>query len=119
MSGDSYSGCVPVIIAGALIFWTLRGCEHQEALKRESRVEAATEQALESVSDSSFADYGDTGECTEDCSGHEAGYEWAKDREVEDEVDCSGNSESFIDGCRAYARARESAVEDAVDAAEY
>ena len=85
----------------------------------ESRIEAATEQALETVSDSSFADYGDTGECTEDCSGHEAGYEWAKDREVEDEVDCSGNSESFIDGCRAYARARESAVEDAVDAAEY
>jgi hypothetical protein len=42
-------------------------------------------------------------ECTEDCSGHEAGYEWARDRGIDDPDDCGGNSWSFEEGCRAYA----------------
>lgn len=41
--------------------------------------------------------------CSEDCSGHEAGYEWAEDNGISDLVDCGGNSQSFIEGCRAYA----------------
>src|SRR5690606_39170545 len=43
-------------------------------------------------------------ECTVDCSGHEAGYEWAQDRGIEHPDDCGGNSISFIEGCEAYAR---------------
>lgn len=41
--------------------------------------------------------------CTEDCTGHKAGYEWAEDRGISDPADCGGNSKSFIEGCRAYA----------------
>jgi hypothetical protein len=41
-------------------------------------------------------------ECTQDCGGHEAGYQWAEDNGVDDEDDCGGNSESFIEGCKAY-----------------
>lgn len=41
--------------------------------------------------------------CTKDCSGHEAGYNWAENRGIESPDDCSGNSNSFIEGCRAYA----------------
>lgn len=41
-------------------------------------------------------------ECTDDCSGHEAGYNWAEENGIEDEGDCGGNSNSFIEGCRAY-----------------
>lgn len=41
-------------------------------------------------------------ECTEDCSGHEAGYEWASDKGINDIDDCGGNSDSFIEGCEAY-----------------
>jgi hypothetical protein len=40
--------------------------------------------------------------CTVDCSGHEAGYEWAEKQGIEYESDCSGNSNSFIEGCNAY-----------------
>jgi hypothetical protein len=40
--------------------------------------------------------------CTVDCSGHEAGYQWASDRGIADEDDCTGNSESFIEGCKAF-----------------
>ena len=41
--------------------------------------------------------------CTEDCSGHDAGYEWAQDNAIDDPDNCGGNSWSFEEGCRAYA----------------
>lgn len=41
--------------------------------------------------------------CTVDCSGHEAGYTWAESRGVEHPDDCGGRSQSFIEGCQAYA----------------
>lgn len=40
--------------------------------------------------------------CTEDCSGHEAGFEWAEENGIEDVDDCGGNSNSFIEGCESY-----------------
>jgi hypothetical protein len=45
--------------------------------------------------------HGDT--CKDDCSGHEAGYDWAEDHDITDPDDCGGKSESFIEGCEAYA----------------
>lgn len=45
--------------------------------------------------------------CTQDCSGHAAGYNWAEDNEIDDPDDCSGNSQSFIEGCRSYAEERQ------------
>lgn len=41
--------------------------------------------------------------CTVDCSGHEAGYTWAEGRGIEHPDDCGGRSQSFIEGCQAYA----------------
>lgn len=40
--------------------------------------------------------------CTQDCSGHEAGYEWAEEKGIDDIDDCGGNSNSFIEGCESY-----------------
>jgi len=45
----------------------------------------------------------DNWDCTGDCSGHEAGYEWAGDNGISEPDDCGGNSDSFIEGCQAYA----------------
>lgn len=45
--------------------------------------------------------------CTQDCSGHEAGYDWAERRGIDDPDDCSGNSNSFVEGCRAWAESQE------------
>ena len=47
----------------------------------------------------SYAGY----DCTEDCSGHEAGYQWAEENGIYDADDCGGNSWSFEEGCRSYA----------------
>jgi len=37
------------------------------------------------------------------CAGHEAGWRWARARRIDDPNKCGGRSESFIEGCRAYA----------------
>ncbi len=48
---------------------------------------------------SNYSGYG----CTDDCSGHQAGYDWAELNDITDPYDCSGNSQSFIEGCEEYA----------------
>ena len=45
--------------------------------------------------------------CTGDCSGHEAGFEWARENDIGDGSDCGGNSQSFIEGCEAFAEERQ------------
>ena len=50
--------------------------------------------------------------CTVDCSGHEAGYEWAEENSITDPNDCDGKSNSFIEGCQAYAEEQESDEEE-------
>lgn len=66
------------------------------------------------VDDLSYESYGSIGEpygCTDDCSGHEAGFEWAKENGVTD-GSCYGDSASFIEGCQAYADAIEEKVDE-------
>jgi hypothetical protein len=54
--------------------------------------------------------------CTDDCSGHEAGYAWAEEQEISDPDDCGGNSLSFIEGCESYAeKAQEQRREEEED----
>jgi hypothetical protein len=49
--------------------------------------------------------------CTEDCSGHEAGYAWAETNDIHYEGDCIGKSKSFIEGCLAYIEDNENILE--------
>jgi hypothetical protein len=54
-------------------------------------------------SPNTFAGY----ECTQDCSGHEAGYAWAEEHGITDGDACDAagehsNSPSFAEGCHAY-----------------
>lgn len=40
--------------------------------------------------------------CSDDCSGHIAGYNWAAENYIDDENDCKETSQSFMEGCLAY-----------------
>ncbi len=40
--------------------------------------------------------------CTQDCSGHIAGYEWAEKKNIAQHENCGGWSNSFIEGCHAW-----------------
>ena len=51
-------------------------------------------------------------DCTVDCSGHQAGYDWAERHDITDEDNCGGNSESFIEGCKAYVREQQGIAAD-------
>ncbi len=57
-------------------------------------------------------------ECTEDCSGHDAGREWAEQRGITSPDDCGGKSWSFEEGCRSYAEEQQSSSGDDAEAGE-
>ena len=41
--------------------------------------------------------------CGGDCSSHEDGYSWASAHQISNPRDCRGTSETFIEGCLAFA----------------
>ena len=77
--------------------------------------ERAESAAAEAVAGTTYSDQGAPYGCTDDCSGHNAGYEWASNNEVTDPSDCGGNSQSFIEGCQAYAEAYQEAKDQALE----
>jgi hypothetical protein len=44
--------------------------------------------------------------CNQECSGHEAGYDWAADNDISDPDDCTGDSLAFVEGCQEFAEER-------------
>ncbi len=40
--------------------------------------------------------------CTENCQDANAGYEWAKSQDFNEESDCGGKTEAYQDGCQVY-----------------
>jgi len=40
--------------------------------------------------------------CTQDCSGHKAGFEWSQRKGIQEKEECGGHSNSFIEGCYAW-----------------
>ena len=79
--------------------------------EREFDEDAAIERATEELAFETYSSIGEPFGCTEDCSGHEAGFEWAKQNEITDGW-CGGNSESFIEGCQAYEDAIQEKIEE-------
>ena len=48
--------------------------------------------------------------CTVDCSGYDAGYEWAKQRDIDDDDYCPDGNKSFYEGCAAYVNGTDSGI---------
>ncbi|WP_178083604.1 hypothetical protein [Pseudomonas sp. DY-1] len=44
----------------------------------------------------------DGNDCLDDCSGHQAGYEWAESNDIDDDSACSTDSPSFNEGCQSF-----------------
>lgn len=43
-------------------------------------------------------------QCSDDCSGHIAGYQWAKKNQLDDPAKCGETLESFREGCVIYTK---------------
>ncbi len=69
--------------------------------------DAAREAAEDEVASDSYQSIGSPYGCTDDCSGHEAGFAWRRDNGYS----TPGNSNSFYEGGQAF----DDAVEEAVD----
>jgi hypothetical protein len=103
------------------VFWAvflLSGCSEQTSTQSQSHSQPLTKESISTYESTSIAEYDEPEvyeestfngyECTDDCSGHEAGYEWAEEQEITDPSDCDGNSNSFIEGCESYADEQQS-----------
>jgi hypothetical protein len=108
------SGCgtVLALVIGAVVLYQCHksGEEHAQAIADDKVLERTAE-----IQSGTYQDtYGDEG-CTSDCSGHEAGFKWAREHNITSEGDCSsyGDTEgSFAQGCKAYVQAEEQAEQD-------
>lgn len=88
------------LILAVLFFSENKKESHITPTLNESYVpQSQPETVIPSYSNSTFSGY----PCTDDCSGHEAGYNWAEEHDIDDPDNCDGNSNSFIEGCQAYA----------------
>jgi hypothetical protein len=114
LTGYGLGRVVALIIVGALTCQCSQGNEERsEAPKEDQVADRAADIRAGSYEDAR----GDEG-CTSDCSGHEAGFEWAKDNDITSEDDCSSHGDtdgSFAEGCKAYVNAEETAADEGKD----
>jgi len=110
-----------LIVAEVLAALVLSGCGSSDTADARSEYQdasgnfdedAARADAASDLSGQTFQDVGDTSRCTQDCSGHDAGFRWAQENVVTDASDCSGSA-SFADGCEAYVEELDSRVDEA------
>ena len=92
--------CAIIVWAAVIYIGTSPG---EKAHRTSSISGDATDNGSHHTRPNAFAGY----ECTEDCSGHEAGYAWAEEHDISNEEDCDtagehSNSPSFAEGCHAY-----------------
>ncbi len=57
----------------------------------------------------------DSYECLDDCSGHQAGYDWAEENDIDDDSACSTNSPSFNEGCQSFVDGGGGVIDDEDD----
>ena len=138
MSQDTGNGCGTIFLVGVIAF-SIYSCATRDVPSQSSaeqavmsgdasrpglvdRIEAdvnptradfsedrAEEAATDYFSGESFEGVQGSLDCTDDCSGHEAGWQWAKDGNS-----CGGGgSASFDAGCQAFEEAKEEKVDEA------
>lgn len=89
-----------LILPLAVIPFVLNGGNDSKTEPTTQTVEA-TETLTPAESD--YVRNNGTSDCTSDCSGHDAGYEWAESHDICDPEYDNGNSDSFNEGVQAYA----------------
>lgn len=126
---DQGGGCGTVIVLVLAVFGIAKCVEgrssgHGDTAAYSAGVdpdevrEDATADAVADLGASSYQYEVGSYACTEDCSGHDAGWEWAAQNDVTDASDCYGQSTSFEEGCVAFADEVQSRADAAAEEAE-
>lgn len=87
-----------------------RGSDDRDATVEDA--EDLVDRAADDLDGTTYSDLGEPYGCTQDCLGHEAGVAWAQEHSITDPDECGGKSQSFIEGCQAYAEAVQERVEE-------
>lgn len=113
---SSNSGLIVALIIGGALLYQCQQKHAAAALDNEIADRTAE------IQSGNYTDaYGDLG-CTSDCSGHEAGFAWAREHDIASEEDCSSHGDSdgsFAAGCKAYVHADREAEDQVRDEKEY
>jgi len=88
-----------LIAAIAILYFSFRDDDPKPAVSTYSASSSVDSSYTDS--DTSSVGSGDWG------SGHQAGYDWAQEKDIDDEDDCDtagdhSNSPSFAEGCKSY-----------------
>ena len=75
--------------------------EEQENKQKELLELKARELTKASLSTMNY-DTANGEKCTENCQDANAGFEWAKSQDFNEESDCGGKTEAYKDGCQVY-----------------
>ena len=67
------------------------------------------EDAEGELSDATYRQLAGPSACSTDCATRQAGFNWARDNDIENPGDCSGLEPPRAAGCRAYAQALQAA----------
>lgn len=103
---------VCVLFGGIIIGTAFTSCGTSETVRPHQHSIASRQTGALNLSPHDFAVIGTPDpqattfhgyQCIGDCSGHEAGYQWAEDMEIFEPDACGGKSKSFIEGCQAWA----------------
>jgi hypothetical protein len=113
MSASKRSTFAFVIVTIALLIAACGGRSSAPEDQREDVIADARADAEADLSGTTYEQVAGSAACTVDCSGHDAGYEWAQENEITDPNDCDGNNDSFIEGCRAYGEEIERRAQEA------
>ena len=90
-----------------LALLTLESCRDAPTYQKASEI------AHEQIADLSYVDVAGKSDCTSDCSGHNAGFEWARENGVTESWDCpSSGNPSFVEGCEAFAHYVSTTIEE-------
>lgn len=125
-------GRIGLLAMAIMALWTLPACKDREDPKPISETDGADLDDTDADTEGTkggetYADYDARRDekaspraaegygCTDDCGGHDAGYQWAEDHSVSDESECGGKSWSFEEGCVAYAKEQEPDADDDPD----
>lgn len=93
-----------------LILLLLTGCSESAKVEDTASEETSTYDDIEVAEEAATAEEAPTysgqsfdgNPCIGDCSGHEAGYQWAEENGITDPDNCSTPSNSFNEGCQSY-----------------
>jgi len=101
--------CIAIIVA-ALVFVSMKKSSGNEAnftgdpeTGGSSYTSDTTYGGNDEPDSDTYSDIHGSDDCTSDCSGHDAGYDWGEEHDICDTDYSGGNSNSFDEGVQAYA----------------